>query len=183
MNLFIIIVNYGKTSASNIGKVLNELNVPYMITDPTVIPSYTQLNKMTHIILSGGPKHVYEEDEQLPQWIIDIDVPVLAICYGMQLVAYHFGGKVVRAKKEKGLVNVTEIISNKLDKPFLTDHLKWMNRYDQVVIVPSQFTITGLTEHDIACFTDFKKWYCYQYHPEVNCDGIDYDFFINFFKR
>lgn len=179
MNLFVIVINYGNTSSCKISNILNQLNINHLLYDPGVMPTYQELNKLTHIILSGGPKHVYDNQDQLPDWVIEINRPVLAICYGMQLVAHHFGGKVIRNKKEKGIVYVTEIINGKIiSKP------RWMNRYDNVIIVPPQFTIIGITNNnDIAVFTDYKKWYCFQYHPEVSFyNYIDKTIFYNFFN-
>lgn len=170
--VYVIIINYGTTSANNISKVLNQLNVLHTLQDPHTIPSYHMLNKITHIILSGGPKHVYDNEHELPLWVIEMKIPVLAICYGMQLVAHHFGGTIVRNDIEKGIVNVIELSNN--IKP------RWMNRYDQVMILPSQFTITEITEtNHIAAFTDYIKWFCYQYHPEVE-HHIDINLFIKF---
>ena len=184
MNIFVILVAYGKTSSDKISKVLDQLNINYIITDPDFLPSYNDLNKLTHIILSGGPKHVYDNEifyNKLPQWVIDINVPVLSICYGFQLVAYHFGGTVIKMDtKEEGLVEVTEIINNQL-----IDNMRWMNRHDQVLILPPQFTITGITYHNhIAAFTDYNKWFCYQYHPEADIPdyGIDINIFTRFFN-
>lgn len=168
----VIIINYGNTSANNISKILTQLNVLHILQDPYTIPTYDVLNKVTHIILSGGPKHVYDDEHELPLWVIEMNIPVLAICYGMQLVAHHFGGTIVRNDIEKGIVNVIEL-SNQVINP------RWMNRYDQVIQLPSQFTITAITESKhIAAYTDYIKWFCYQYHPEVEI--IDINLFINF---
>ena len=174
MHKFVIIINYGDTSSNNISKILHQLNISHIKCDPDIMPSYTQLSKLTHIILSGGPRHVYDEEDQLPLWVIEMNIPVLAICYGMQLVAHHFGGKVVRHIKEKGIVHVIEIIGNKV-----VDTPRWMNKYDKVLSIPEQFTITGISEsNEISSFTDYKKWFCYQYHPEVEL--IDLTIFTSF---
>jgi GMP synthase (glutamine-hydrolysing) len=156
----VAIVAFGESSTRKICQCLLMLNVNYII----VLPHETPTFKPTHIILSGGPDHVYDVKHQLlPQWVIDYPCPVLAICYGMQLIAHTFGGTVMgMLEKEIGLIPVTEIIHDQQ-----STILRWMNRDDRVLTVPSRFTITGVTNRNhIASFTDFHKYYAIQYHPE-----------------
>lgn len=165
MRLYLIaVVAFGKNSVDRICYILNRLNIEYRIVLPDEIPNFAP----THIILSGGPKHVYEEDAYImPQWVLNAQCPVLGICYGMQLIAHTFGGLVGRMKnKEEGPIEVTEIINS-----IQTTNIRWMNRYDQVMSVPNIFNVTGVTNMDhIAAFTDNNKWWAVQYHPE----GIKY---------
>src|SRR5579863_7613215 len=95
----VALVAFGATSCQKISRVLTRLNIDYRIVLPNEIPEW----QPTHIILSGGPKHVYEDDhDPMPQWVLDSECPVLGICYGMQLIAKTFGGIVV-AMPEKEL--------------------------------------------------------------------------------
>lgn len=164
--MFVYVINYGQQSAIKISNVLTVLKVNHLILNPDILP--TQF--FTHIILSGGPKHVYEVDHyHLADWIKEGSKPVLAICYGMQLVAQTFGGTVIRMKElEYGLVKV----NNKL---------RCMNRYDQVVDSP--FEVTEWTDKGhIAAFTDYKKFWAVQYHPE-SYKYRDYQLFVNFLRN
>ena len=175
----VALVCFGETSPSGIANVLNRLNVEYYLVlpgnagdpaersspadfvEPEEIPSFAY----THIILSGGPKHVYESDAQvMPQWVINANCPVLGICYGMQLIAKTFKGTVIKmAEKEEGGIQVTEMIND--EQLTIT---RWMNRYDQVLSAPKDFYITGVTDRNhIAAMTDYKKWWAIQYHPEA----------------
>jgi GMP synthase (glutamine-hydrolysing) len=159
-NRLVALVMFGKTSSENISQVLIRLKICYRIVLPDEIPTF----KPTHIIMSGGPKHVYESDHyKMPQWVLDSNCPVLGICYGMQLIAHTFGGTVIKMReKEEGSVNVTEIISD-----IQSTQPRWMKRHDQVLSIPNIFDITGVTDRDhIAAFTDYKKWWAVQYHPE-----------------
>jgi len=156
----VALITFGEVSSAGISRVLTRLGVEYRIVLPNETPNF----KPTHIILSGGPKHVYDLNySSLPQWILDIKCPVLGICYGMQLIAKTFGGTITRMKeKEEGPVNVTEFIDN-----VQLTHIRWMNRYDQVTSIPNMFSITGVTDKNhIAAFTDYNKWWAIQYHPE-----------------
>lgn len=173
--VIVALVCYGERSTNKIAAVLNRLNVKYGVLEPYEVPVFVP----THIILSGGPAHVYNENHyKLANWIIQSQAPVLAICYGMQLVAQTFGGRVIRMRElEKGPVAVTEILNGRQ----ITKN-RWMNRWDQVICVPDEFTITGVTDKNhIASFTDYDKWWCVQYHPESLNDG-DINVFINFFN-
>jgi GMP synthase (glutamine-hydrolysing) len=172
----VALVAFGKTSPDNIGRMLNRLRINYRVVLPYETPNFNP----SHIILSGGPKHVYEKDHYpMPKWVLSANVPVLGICYGMQLIAHALGGTVWRmGQKEEGPVDVTEIINN-------TQYTssQWMNRYDQVVSIPSNFSITGVThENHIASFTDNKKWWGVQYHPEHKRHG-DVDVFRRFLTK
>lgn len=160
MKRLVAILCYGKKSCHNICLALNSLRVEYRLVLPHEVPNFTP----SHIILSGGPKHVYRKDRYiLPKWVINNDIPVLGICYGMQIIAYTFGGLVEPKKDfEEGFIDVTEIIDNKQ-----TIQKRWMYRKDNVISLPNNFKITGVTnEDDIASFTDDKKWWAVQYHPE-----------------
>lgn len=172
----VAIVFFGKESVAKIARCLDRLKVKYGIIYPGESPSFVP----THIILSGGPKHVYEMDHySLPSWVINSSAPVLGICYGMQLIAKTFGGTVVRMKEiEKGPVEVTEIIGGRQ----VINH-RWMNRYDQVAILPKIFHQTGVTDRNhIASFTDHRKYWAVQYHPESNKCG-DITIISNFLSK
>lgn len=156
----VAVVAFGELSANKISNTLSSISIRHRVLSPYETPKFYP----THIILSGGPKHVYQLDRyNMPDWVINNDIPVLGICYGMQLIAYIFGGDVIRMnEKEEGLVPITEIVGNQQ-----MTYSRCMNRYDQVITLPRNFTLTGITDKGhIAAFTDFKKWWAVQYHPE-----------------
>lgn len=166
---------FGKDSTRYIAEILDKLGIDYGIILPGEHPRFFP----THIILSGGPKHVYNEDHyKLPEWVMNFDGPVLGICYGMQIIAHTFGGLVIKmAEREQGPIEVTEIINGNQTTKF-----RWMNRYDEVISIPKRFHITGVThKNSIASFTDNKKWFAVQYHPE-NKKYTDINIFTEFFK-
>lgn len=175
----VIIVNFGNISTKNICKSLDRIRVNYFVIEPEDILNITN-NEITHIILSGGEKHVYDSDSYiLHDWIIHNNIPVLCICYGMQLLAYSFGCNVIRMKeKEEEPVKVIEIINN-----VETIKFRWMNRFDRVMNIPENFTLTGITnKNHIAAFTDNIKWWAIQYHPEAEeCNDINV--FIDFLLK
>lgn len=127
------------------------------------------------IILSGGPKSVYEEGAPaIEEEIFELGVPVLSICYGMQLLARHFGGKVVPAgKREYG--NAEVIVAGQpgpLFDGFFVEGKSpvWMSHGDHVEILPAGFEIVATTENaPVAAIQDVRRnLYGVQFHPEVN---------------
>lgn len=167
--LLVAIVMFGSESTRQIIFRLANLNIKYEI----ILPKDPEPKNITHIILSGSSIHVYDKCE-IPEWVIKSDKPVLGICYGMQAIAKTFGGTVIKMdQEEKGPVYVSEIIDG-----VQTKYLRWMNHLDQVTKL-SIFDITGVSEKGIVAFTDHKKWWGIQYHPE-NQKYCDLDVFRRF---
>ena len=123
------------------------------------------------IILSGGPSSVYDQGAPVPDLeIFSLGIPVLGICYGMQLMAHHLGGKVAKAvKREYGGAEL--LVDN--DKDLLwgvSQKTKvWMSHGDRIEQLPSGFSVIGHTDNSpIASMADPRKhFYALQFHPEV----------------
>lgn len=123
------------------------------------------------IIFTGGPNSVYEENSpSIGKEIFELDIPILGICYGSQLMAHVLGGRVEKApKREYGKTDVT------LKKSLLFDGIDdktvcWMSHTDYISSVPEGFEITAYTEScPVAAYENAKKkLYSVQFHPEVN---------------
>lgn len=160
------------STTSKIASILNQMGISYHIMTVSDKPEHVY----SHIIIGGGSKSTVET---LPSWIINGKEPVLGIGYGMQLVAKTFGGKITSiCKQEKGCAYITEHIEGKFSYS-----QRWMNRCDVVTALPSQFMVTAITDDDVpVAFTDGKKWWCYQYHPECPDFG-NVQIFKNFLDR
>ena len=123
------------------------------------------------IILSGGPSSVYDEGVPAPDLeVFKMGIPVLGICYGMQLMAHFLGGKVSRStKREYGHAEL--MIDN--DKDFLwgvSQKTKvWMSHGDRIELLPEGFSIIGHTANSpVAAMADPTRYfYAVQFHPEV----------------
>ena len=177
--ILVCIIEY--CTSTLIDNILKELNVEYF----KIYPNNNPKNIPTHIILSGGHDHVYENNHRpIPKWVLDSDIKVFGICYGMQLVAHTFGGVVSKMKeKEEGFFYVDEyqLFNNKIDNK-LSHNLRWFNRFDNVYKCPPNFTILGVNDKNlIVSITDNIKFWGVQYHPE-NPNALDYNFFCSFFS-
>jgi GMP synthase (glutamine-hydrolysing) len=129
----------------------------------------------TGIILSGGPKSVYEDGApDVAEELFELGVPVLGICYGMQLMSRHFGGEVVPAgKREFGHVEIFSCgePGPLFDSFFLEGKSPvWMSHGDHVKKVPSGFQIVASSANAPVCAIQdvSRSLYGIQFHPEVN---------------
>ena len=150
-------------------KVYSEL-VPCDITLDEIKDVKERLN-VKGIILSGGPSSVYSENApKFNTEILDLEVPILGLCYGHQLIAYMFNGNVYKGeKKEYGLTYVT--IDKSIDILDGLNHKEkvWMSHSDTVYRLPECFEALAHTENcPVAAYRHVKKpIYGLQWHPEV----------------
>ena len=140
-----------------------------------IIPFHTswkdiQRRKPKGLILSGGPQSVFAPDSAHPDpKIFEFDGPLLGICYGMQLLAHHFGGNVVpsdRREYGKSLIEIKK--TNSLFRNLPKETEVWMSHGDRVATVPKGFTVTAQSNHAIAAMENKdKNTHGLQFHPEV----------------
>ena len=127
------------------------------------------------IILSGGPKSVYEAGAPaVAEALFELGLPILGICYGMQLLSRHFGGEVVPAgKREFGHADLfAKGEPGPLFDGFFIDGKSpvWMSHGDHVATVPAGFeVVAGSGNAPVCAIQDVaRKLYGVQFHPEVN---------------
>lgn len=127
------------------------------------------------IILSGGPKSVYEEGAPvIAEELFELGVPVLGICYGMQLMSRHFGGRVVPAGKRE--FGHAELLAQGQPGPLFDGFFMegkspvWMSHGDHVEAVPEGFEVVARTGNAPVCAIQdvARRLYGVQFHPEVN---------------
>lgn len=178
----IIVIDYGGSTVGQISHTLAEYKISCVMLEPTdPIPETNVIG----IILSGGPDHIYEHgSRRLPDWIDQVNIPVLGICYGMQLIVQYFGGSVVPlATEERGPILVYSV----KDDPLLGDftiRTTWMNHSDTVINIPANLEITSISSNGhVSSLNDQKRWWGVQFHPE-NIVGLDWgrEIFSNFIR-
>ncbi|SIS59214.1 glutamine-hydrolyzing GMP synthase [Salimicrobium flavidum] len=123
------------------------------------------------IVLSGGPNSVYGENGfRMDTAIFDLDIPVLGICYGMQLMTHHFGGQVERTQqREYGKADVSVKNDSLLFQKTPVEQTVWMSHSDKVIEAPSGFQVDAVSPAcPVAAISDRnRKLYGVQFHPEV----------------
>lgn len=125
------------------------------------------IESLEGIILSGGPGSVYETNIQKFQHFFQYNVPVLGICYGMQLIAELFGGKVQHTKsREYGPAEI-RVKRNPLFDGFNNRFKVWMSHGDSVVKLPTGAKIIASTDTTPIAGFRLKDFYGVQFHPEV----------------
>lgn len=136
------------------------------------------------IILSGGPSSVYEPGApSLPQWLIDSDLPVLGICYGMQLQCYALGGVVEGlGHREFGPATITVNEPGALFANTPAAQPVWMSHGDHIAALPPGFEpmATSPGAPFAAAGDPHRRWYGIQFHPEVVHTRFGRDLLHNF---
>ncbi len=136
------------------------------------------------IILSGGPASVYEEGApQMPAWLPNAGLPVLGICYGMQLQAYALGGSVEGVQhREFGPAQITVTVAGALFAETPAEQPVWMSHGDYIAALPPGFEPMAIsTGAPFAAAGDAeRRWYGIQFHPEVVHTRYGRDLLRNF---
>ncbi|MXZ88148.1 MAG: glutamine-hydrolyzing GMP synthase [Dehalococcoidia bacterium] len=154
-----------------IARRIRELN-----TYCEVIPYDADTSVLDHLdvrgfVLSGGPNSVYEPDApRAAGWVFDSGLPVLGICYGMQLMADQLGGKVGPGReREFGPATITASGSAPLLAGLPAELDVWMSHGDRIEELPAGFTSLAISENSpIAVMADVERgYYGLQFHPEV----------------
>lgn len=123
------------------------------------------------IILSGGPASVYAVDAYHPDTtIFELGLPILGICYGMQLISQHFGGSVIPANHhEYGKAKLQFEVENPIFRDTQDGQIVWMSHGDRVENIPAGFEKIATSENSpYAAIADINRnIYAFQFHPEV----------------
>jgi len=171
MHSTILVLDFGSQYTQLIARRIREQNVRSII-----YPFSTSLNKIKElkplgIILSGGPTSVYDENSpQIDKEIFELNIPILGVCYGMQLIAQNFGGKVEPAKnREYGKANLEILDDQNIFKNVENNSTIWMSHGDFITNIPDDFTIEGKSANSPICALSNPKLGIYglQFHPEV----------------
>jgi GMP synthase (glutamine-hydrolysing) len=167
----IAIVDFGSQTSHLISRRLRELGCEARLVDPEDFLSELPKMSLRGIILSGGPKSVYQKGApHIDKKVADLGLPILGICYGHQLLAYLLGGTVHPGKKkEYGPATVTVTHDAPLLKQTAQQFNVWMNHGDEVVSVPPGFKGIAKSEtiQHAAMADEQRKIYSVQFHPEV----------------
>lgn len=164
----IAVIDFGSQYTQLIARRVRECNVYSEIYSCfTAADKINNNKKIEGLILSGGPGSVYETSIQTFKHFFNFNIPILGICYGMQLIAEILGGKVnYRKKREYGLARITtrkNPLFSGLPKRFNV----WMSHGDAVVKIPPGAKVIAETETTPIAAFQLGKIYGLQFHPEV----------------
>ncbi|OGW78983.1 MAG: glutamine-hydrolyzing GMP synthase [Omnitrophica bacterium GWA2_52_8] len=184
MNETLIILDFGSQYTQLIARRVRELKVYCKILPYNAPASVIRAENPTGLVLSGSPANVYHSKAPFPdERIFELGLPILGICYGLQLLSHHFKGKVHRSnKREYGFaelkVNRREAFFSGLPKKFTC----WMSHGDKIDKLPKGFIRLAHTSNSpIAAVADPKRRiYGVQFHPEVVHTPLGSNLLANF---
>ncbi|MDR1316953.1 MAG: glutamine-hydrolyzing GMP synthase [Spirochaetales bacterium] len=168
----ILILDFGGQTCQLISRRIRDFGVYSEIVAHDYVPAANGgLKDIKGIILSGSPYSVYDDGSPLPNpAILDLGLPVLGICYGLQYLTHSLGGKVAPLdKREYGRMKLRFETKSPLFSDVPDGFVSWMSHGDSIIKPARGFTRTAVSEHGIAAALEdpAKKFYGIQFHPEV----------------
>ncbi len=187
MRKTVLILDFGSQYTKLIARRVRELKIY-----SEILPFNTSIKKIKElspsaIILSGGPSSVYDKEApSASKKIFELNIPILGICYGLQLIAYILGGKIESTKKrEFGFAKIKKVKETEFLKGVRNESQVWMSHGDEVVKLPEGFERTAYTDNtpNTVIENNKRKIYGVQFHPEVVHTEEGKKIFENFLYR
>lgn len=167
----IVVLDFGSQYNQLITRRIREIGVYSELHPHTITAEEIKEMNATGIIFSGGPNSVYDKNAfSIDEAIFEMGLPILGICYGMQLMALKLNGKVEKAQnREYGKAELKLIKESKVFEGLPEEQIVWMSHGDLVTAAPPGFEVTGTSAScPIASMADeSRKFYGVQFHPEV----------------
>ncbi len=172
----VVVVDHGSQYTPVIERTLREIGYRSVVLPPKRADEWCKKYPVRAVILSGGPSSVYEEGApEPPRGILELmldgqSVPVLCICYGMQWVANHLGGKVESVQDAKGYgADEVRIVKDSMLFTGVGQSMHvWASHGDTVTRVPEGFSVSAISGGSIAAMENEEGTiYGVQFHPEV----------------
>lgn len=168
----IIVLDFGSQYNQLIARRIREMGVYSALLPHTIKASEIKaMEGIKGIVFSGGPKSVYDDDAfKVDEEIFNLGLPILGICYGMQLIAKYFKGEILSSpKREYGKMNILIEDKSLLFKDLYDEEEVWMSHGDHVAKIPQGFKLLAKSQNGLVASiaNEEKKIYCVQFHPEV----------------
>ncbi|WP_462413154.1 glutamine-hydrolyzing GMP synthase [Neobacillus sp. Marseille-QA0830] len=183
----IVVLDFGSQYNQLITRRIREFGVYSELHPHTITAEEIRRMNPKGIIFSGGPNSVYDENSfRCDEAIFDLGLPILGICYGMQLMTVKFDGKVEPAKqREYGKATMTTEQESILFEGLPNEQIVWMSHGDLVVEVPPGFTVDATSPScPIAAMSNKEQnLYAVQFHPEVRHSVYGNELLKNFVFR
>lgn len=167
----VIILDFGSQYTQLIARRIREQHV-----FSEILPHDTPLEKLLNrkpkaLILSGGPSSVFsDESPDYDERILDLELPILGICYGLQLLTLHDSGQVEgNGSGEYGLAHLVKKSDSLLLDGVSDRSSVWMSHMDQVTTIPAGWKVIGTSSNGVVAALGYesRKRYATQFHPEV----------------
>jgi GMP synthase (glutamine-hydrolysing) len=166
----IVILDFGSQYTQLIARRIREFNV-YSVVLPCTVPlERVKALSPLGIILSGGPSSVYDADAPAADpALLALGIPVLGICYGLQFMTHHLGGRVEpAASREYGHAEVSVITQTALFRGLPSTLTVWMSHGDHAAELAQGFELIARTTNAVAGIADeSRRMWAVQFHPEV----------------
>ena len=186
LNESILIIDFGSQVTKLIARKIRDLGVLSEVITPNELKKIKDYSKVKGIIFSGGPSSVTKSKYQsVPKNIFTKQIPILGICYGLQLIAKIYGGKIKSSnrRREFGRAFIYKKTRSLLTKNFFNKKSTvWMSHEDAVVKLPKGFKTIAFTKDSKLTIIENKKENIYgvQFHPEVTHSDNGKTIFKNF---
>ena len=166
----ILVLDFGGQYTQLIARRIREFNVYSEIVPHDITPEEIKRRNAKGIVLSGGPFSVYEEGAfHSDTQVLKMDLPVLGICYGMQLITYQLGGEVAGSEHREYGPATIEVQDDPLFRDLGPRLDVWMSHADRILKIPPEFeSIAKTSNSPIAAMRNPSgSIYGLQFHPEV----------------
>lgn len=165
----ILIIDFGSQYTQLIARRVRELGVLSMVVSLEDFPNYPDRDQLLGVILSGGPDSVYDSEHHVKH-ILELNIPVLGICYGMHILVKSLGGRVsksdIREYGKAGVdIDATSVLFKGVKKPQID---VWMSHGDSVTDVPAGMKVIAHNDSTpVVAFELVTRIFGLQFHPEV----------------
>ncbi len=184
----VVVLDFGSQYSQLITRRVREVGVYGELVHHDVTWDTVSALNPKAVILSGGPASVYAEGApKLPDWVLEQNLPVLGICYGMQLLAHNLGGEVAPATRREYGPATLDVDHAGSDSPLfadLPDHLDvWMSHGDHINRAPEGFDVIATSENSPVAAIVRGHLVGIQFHPEVQHTPRGTDILRNFLTK
>ncbi len=182
----VLILDFGSQFTQLIARRIRESGV-YSEIHPFNYPIDKIKENYSAIIFSGGPNSVYDNNSpDVDKEIFDLDLPILGLCYGQQLIGQKFGGSVEKSDKREYGRAILKVLETKTENLLFdnvpTESQVWMSHGDHLTTIPNGFELLATTEncHFASIGNIQKQIYGIQFHPEVHHSEFGTQMIANF---
>jgi GMP synthase (glutamine-hydrolysing) len=179
----IVVLDFGAQYSQLIARRIREQNVFSAVLPCTASLEEIRSYSPAGVVLSGGPCSVYDTDApNCDPRVFELGIPVLGICYGLQLMVHALGGRVRSAsKREYGQAMVEVVAESELFRGLPSSLPVWMSHGDEAVQLPQGFTLTAQSSNALAAIQNAsRKMFAVQFHPEVHHTKLGTELLRNF---